>query len=343
MDLATSSISFSTPTVVFPAKVVPSNASTFALCLKNALNLFDKLTRMIETEPINQVETEFIKKASCGALIFGKVYEGEAYKFDVKSFYPSMMNSNQKYPVKDGEYKNITTDEINNIEYPSYGIYRCIITKSETVNDKLFRFNKNSYYTHMDLKRAKELGFNIEMMSAEYYKSFPSIGQREIKDKKFYVYGNILYSKPLYKNEPTHTSFFNFDTVYLSHYLTTEPSNIESTLVELFKFGKNRLFERISPKKSWEGSIGGLVFSMIAAYILSLFFTELSCLEWIGMAIIIVILGTLGDLVESMFKRSLNIKDSGNILPGHGGILDRLDALFISAPFVFFYLIIISF
>ncbi len=108
------------------------------------------------------------------------------------------------------------------------------------------------------------------------------------------------------------------------------------------KLGKNRLFERISPKKSWEGSIGGLIFSMITAYILSLFFSELSCLEWVGMAIIVVVFGTLGDLVESMFKRSLNIKDSGSILPGHGGILDRLDALLISAPFVFFYLIIIN-
>ncbi len=107
------------------------------------------------------------------------------------------------------------------------------------------------------------------------------------------------------------------------------------------KFGKTRLFERISPKKSWEGSIGGMIFSMIAAYLLSLFFPELSALEWIGMAIIIVIFGTLGDLIESMFKRSLNIKDSGNILPGHGGILDRLDALFITAPFVFIYLILI--
>jgi phosphatidate cytidylyltransferase len=107
------------------------------------------------------------------------------------------------------------------------------------------------------------------------------------------------------------------------------------------KFGKTRLFERISPKKSWEGSIGGLIFSTLSAFILSRFFTELSCFEWIGMAIIIVIFGTLGDLTESMFKRNLNIKDSGNIMPGHGGILDRLDALFISVPFVFFYLILI--
>jgi len=109
------------------------------------------------------------------------------------------------------------------------------------------------------------------------------------------------------------------------------------------KFGKTKLFERISPKKTWEGSIGGLFFSTIAAYFLSLSFSELSISEWLGMALIVVVFGTLGDLTESMFKRSLNIKDSGNILPGHGGILDRLDALFISVPFVFFYLILINY
>jgi phosphatidate cytidylyltransferase len=107
------------------------------------------------------------------------------------------------------------------------------------------------------------------------------------------------------------------------------------------KLGKTRLFERISPKKSWEGSIGGLIFSLIAAYILSLFYLELTLPAWLGMAIIVVISGSLGDLTESMFKRSLNIKDSGTILPGHGGILDRLDALFIAAPFIFFYLILL--
>jgi phosphatidate cytidylyltransferase len=108
------------------------------------------------------------------------------------------------------------------------------------------------------------------------------------------------------------------------------------------KFGKHRLFERISPKKSWEGSIGGFLFSISGAYILSLFFAELTVIEWIGMAVIIVVFGSIGDLIESLFKRSLNIKDSGNILPGHGGILDRLDAVLIAAPFVFFYLLLIN-
>ncbi len=103
-------------------------------------------------------------------------------------------------------------------------------------------------------------------------------------------------------------------------------------------FGKHRLFERISPKKSWEGSIGGLVFALLAAYVLSLFFTELSLTRWLILAVIIVITGTLGDLSESFLKRKAGVKDSGNIFPGHGGVLDRFDATLFAVPFVFFYI-----
>ncbi|MBK5283903.1 MAG: phosphatidate cytidylyltransferase [Bacteroidia bacterium] len=99
--------------------------------------------------------------------------------------------------------------------------------------------------------------------------------------------------------------------------------------------GKHRLFERVSPKKSWEGAIGGLIFALIAAYILSVFYTRYSAMQWMVIASVIVVTGIIGDLVESMFKRSIQVKDTGNILPGHGGILDRFDALLFSAPFVF--------
>ncbi|HLG34427.1 MAG TPA: phosphatidate cytidylyltransferase [Bacteroidia bacterium] len=99
--------------------------------------------------------------------------------------------------------------------------------------------------------------------------------------------------------------------------------------------GKHRLFERISPKKSWEGVIGGLVFALIAAYILSIYFTRFTAGQWMLIALVIVVTGVIGDLVESMFKRSIQVKDTGHLLPGHGGILDRFDALLFSAPFVF--------
>lgn len=102
--------------------------------------------------------------------------------------------------------------------------------------------------------------------------------------------------------------------------------------------GKHKLFERISPGKTWEGSAGGALFALLTSWGLSFIFQQLDVLQWMMLAILIVITGTLGDLVESMLKRSLGIKDSGNILPGHGGILDRFDAVLLSAPFVFVYL-----
>lgn len=108
-------------------------------------------------------------------------------------------------------------------------------------------------------------------------------------------------------------------------------------------FGKHRLFERISPKKSWEGSIGGGVFSMIAAVVMAHFFSFMSLGIWIGLALTVVVFGTLGDLTESLLKRTLGIKDSGNILPGHGGMLDRFDSTLMAVPAAVVYLYVVSF
>lgn len=106
--------------------------------------------------------------------------------------------------------------------------------------------------------------------------------------------------------------------------------------------GRHRLFERISPKKSWEGSIGGGVVALIAAYVLSLYFPTLGTWEWMGMATVVVVTGTWGDLIESCMKREMGIKDSGNILPGHGGILDRFDSAILAIPSVVIYLYILG-
>lgn len=108
-------------------------------------------------------------------------------------------------------------------------------------------------------------------------------------------------------------------------------------------FGKHRLFERISPKKSWEGSIGGGVFSIIAAIVMAHYFPFMPISIWIGLALTVVIFGTLGDLTESRLKRTIGIKDSGNILPGHGGMLDRFDSTLMAVPAAVVYLYIISF
>jgi len=106
--------------------------------------------------------------------------------------------------------------------------------------------------------------------------------------------------------------------------------------------GKHKLFERISPKKSWEGFFGGFFAALIVGYIFSTFYNDFSTLSWIGYAAVINISGVYGDLIQSMFKRSLGLKDSGTILPGHGGILDRFDAAFVALPIAIAYVMLIS-
>lgn len=113
--------------------------------------------------------------------------------------------------------------------------------------------------------------------------------------------------------------------------------------------GRHKLFERISPKKTWEGFIGGLLFSVGSSALFYYFGNDFFGMEkvaanlgiWLGLGGIVAIFGTWGDLIESMIKRNLNIKDSGNLIPGHGGILDRIDSLLLVLPAVFIYIIII--
>lgn len=108
-------------------------------------------------------------------------------------------------------------------------------------------------------------------------------------------------------------------------------------------FGRHRMLERISPKKTWEGFFGGLLVSLSVAAQLDRFFPLMNSLQWMGLALVIVIFGTLGDFVESMFKRNVDVKDSGNLLPGHGGLLDRFDSLLLAGPFGYAFLVLVVF
>lgn len=100
------------------------------------------------------------------------------------------------------------------------------------------------------------------------------------------------------------------------------------------RFGKTKLFERVSPKKSWEGFLGGAFSAILVAFVLAKYFHTIEDWKWLVIAGIIIIAGTYGDLIESLFKRSIEIKDSGQGLPGHGGFMDRFDGLLLSAPFI---------
>ncbi|MGL5683670.1 MAG: phosphatidate cytidylyltransferase [Marinifilaceae bacterium] len=107
------------------------------------------------------------------------------------------------------------------------------------------------------------------------------------------------------------------------------------------QFGKHKLFPRISPKKSWEGAIGGGVCTIVAGVFIAPFLTGFDRVEGFILSLIVVVFGIFGDLIESMFKRSIEIKDSGKIIPGHGGLLDRIDSVIFAIPAIFIYMVLV--
>ncbi len=132
-----------------------------------------------------------------------------------------------------------------------------------------------------------------------------------------------------------------FNPVFLLSLFVLIWTNDTGAYVVGISFGKHKLFERISPKKSWEGFFGGIFFALILAYFLPQITGEIDILRWFGFALIAVVFGTWGDLIESLIKRTVDVKDSGNILPGHGGLLDRFDSLLFAVPLIYIYLQIV--
>ncbi|WP_203257865.1 phosphatidate cytidylyltransferase [Hyunsoonleella ulvae] len=108
-------------------------------------------------------------------------------------------------------------------------------------------------------------------------------------------------------------------------------------------FGRQKLFEKISPKKTVEGFLGGLFFACIASYFIANYTATLNFTNWLMLSITVAVFGTLGDLIESKFKRQAKVKDSGAIMPGHGGLLDRLDSIIFASPFIYLFLRILHY
>ncbi len=137
----------------------------------------------------------------------------------------------------------------------------------------------------------------------------------------------LFYVKPVAGHTPV---------ILASMFILVWANDVFAYLTGTF-FGKHKLFERVSPKKTWEGSVGGLVFTMIFSLLFYRFTSFMELGEWIIYAAIISVTATTGDLSESLLKRNKGVKDSGNIIPGHGGVLDRFDAAIFATPFVFIY------
>jgi len=153
----------------------------------------------------------------------------------------------------------------------------------------------------------------------------------------YFIFGQIFIALPF--------SLLNFilfisdwqPIILLSVFVTIWVNDTGAYLTGV-TIGKHRLFERISPKKSWEGFFGGAVFALFSGFVFSLLIPEIKLINWLIFSEIIVIFGTFGDLIESLMKRTVNIKDSGDLIPGHGGLLDRFDSMLLAAPVVFIYL-----
>lgn len=150
------------------------------------------------------------------------------------------------------------------------------------------------------------------------------------------------------------SSSFVFLILIANYHATYNPSILLGSFILIWvndsfayligkNFGKQKLFEKISPKKTVEGFLGGLFFSCVASYFIATFTQTLTFTNWLILSIIISVFGTIGDLIESKFKRQAKVKDSGIIMPGHGGLLDRLDSIIFAAPFIYLFLRIIQY
>ena len=148
----------------------------------------------------------------------------------------------------------------------------------------------------------------------------------------------IISIREFYVNSPSEYIFGGYIiiSIFITLWMTDSAAYFIGTA-----FGKHKLFPRVSPKKSWEGAIAGFIFAAISLIVLKIFL--LNFLNWndiIAFTIIIGILGQIGDLIESLIKRDAGVKDSSNLIPGHGGIFDRFDSLLFSAPIIYLYLIL---
>lgn len=195
----------------------------------------------------------------------------------------------------------------------------------------------------MDIMDARFLLINIAVVFLIFIIELFSTAEHPFANIAFTLLGLIYVALPfsLLNFITSYNGAYNYQILFGLFFILW--SNDTGAYLVGSVIGKHKLFPRVSPGKTWEGSVGGAVMSYIVAYVISEWYTVINPFDWMIIATILIVIGSLGDLVESLFKRSIGVKDSGNILPGHGGILDRFDSLILATPFVFVYLYLFSF
>lgn len=182
----------------------------------------------------------------------------------------------------------------------------------------------------------------ILMLQAFFISELYMKREDAIKSMAYVSLGQMYVAAPFVL---TNVLVFSFSEVYTPSYLLAVLVfiwvNDSFAYLTGITFGKHRMFERISPKKSWEGFVGGACFAIASSYAFYYFTGLHSELIWMGFASVVVVFGTLGDLIESLMKRTLAVKDSGKMIPGHGGLLDRFDSTIFAIPAVVVYLSIV--
>ena len=180
----------------------------------------------------------------------------------------------------------------------------------------------------------------IFIFLAEVFSERPGIIQNSAVNFTGFVYVALPFSLLNFMVYPAYPANSVFDPTILIGVFFLVWSYDSMAYLAGSKFGKHKIFPRISPKKSWEGFIAGMLFTLLMGVVNSLLFSQSSLTNWLVIAALVVVFGTLGDLFESVIKRRLKVKDSGAMLPGHGGLLDRFDSLLFVIPVVYVWLTI---
>ena len=168
-------------------------------------------------------------------------------------------------------------------------------------------------------------------------KSLPKLLTNRYINTTFYISCGFIFLILISLN----TGVFNSETIICMFILIW--LNDSFAYIIGSNFGRQKLFESVSPKKTVEGFLGGVFFSAIGSYFIFKFTNNLEFSNWLIISVIISVFGTIGDLIESKYKRQANVKDSGNLIPGHGGLLDRLDSAIFVAPFIYLFLKILKY